>query len=238
MKRRVLAVLLSLLLAAVGGFLILSYAGNSDRRAMSDMQPVDVLVATKPIAKGTSTSDIVGAVKMRPLPEIALAPGAITSLAEIVGRVTTVDIQPGEQLMASRFVDPATLTDSPVPVPAGMQQISFKLDSQRVLGGDLKAGATVGVFLSAGDKPAGVTHLALHKVLVTKVQGGAAAPEGGDGSANQSGDTTLLVTLATTAGNAERIVFAAEYGSIWLSSEPANAVVSGTRPITEKNLYR
>jgi pilus assembly protein CpaB len=237
MKRRVLAVLLSLLLAAVGGFLILSYAGNSDRRAMSDMQPVDVLVATKPIAKGTSTSDIVGAVKMRPLPAIALAPGAVTSLAEIVGRVTTVDIEPGEQLMASRFVDPATLADSPVPVPAGMQQISFKLDSQRVLGGDLKAGATVGVFLSAGDKPAGVTHLALHKVLVTKVQGGA-PPEGGDTPANPAGDTSLLVTLATTAANAERIVFAAEYGSIWLSSEPANALVNGTRPITEKNLYR
>ena len=238
MKRRVMAVLLSLLLAAVGGFLVLSYAGNSDRRAMRDMEPADVLVATKPIPKGTSTDDLAGAVTVRPLPAIALVPGAVTSVGQIAGRVTATDIQPGEQLSERRFVDPATLTDLPVSVPAGMQQISLKLDSQRVLGGDLKPGATVGVFLSAGDKPAGVTHLAIHKVLVTKVEGGAAAPQGGDSSAHPAMDAGLLVTLATTANNAERIVFAAEYGSIWLSSEPADAVVSGTRPVTEKNLYR
>jgi pilus assembly protein CpaB len=236
-KRRVMAVLLSLLLAAIGGFLILSYAANSDRRAMKDMEPVDVLVATKPIAKGTTTDDIAAAVTLRPLPAIALVPGALTSMEQIAGRVAAVDIQRGEQLSGSRFVDPATFAGSAALVPKGMQQISIKLESQRVVGGDLKAGATVGVFLSVGDKP-GVTHLAIHKVLVTKVQGGAASPEGGDSSASPAVDASLLVTLATTANNAERIVFAAEYGSIWLSSEPADAVVSGTRAVTDRNLYR
>ena len=235
MKRRVMAVLLSLLLAAIGGFLVLSYAANADRRAMKDMEPVDVLVATKPIAKGTSTSEISASVTAQPLPAIALVPGAVTSMEEIAGRVATVDIGPGEQLLSSRFADPATLA-GPVPVPKGMQQISIKLESQRVVGGDLKAGATVGVFLSIGDKP-GVTHLAIHKVLLTKVQGGAAS-EGGDSSPSPAVDASLLVTLATTADNAERIVFAAEYGSIWLSSEPADAVVTGTRAVTDKNLYQ
>jgi len=107
-----------------------------------------------------------------------------------------------------------------------------------VMGGELKAGASVGVFLSVGDKPNGVTHLALHKMLVTRLQGGVAAPEGGDSSGSTPADSSLMVTLATTANNAERIVFAAEYGSIWLSSEPADAAVSGTRPITQKNLYQ
>ena len=236
MKRRVMAVLLSLLLAAIGGFLVLSYAANADRRAMKDMEPVDVLVATKPIAKGTSTSEISASVTAQPLPAIALVPGAVTSMEEIAGRVATVDIQPGEQLLSSRFADPATLA-GPVPVPKGMQQISIKLESQRVVGGDLKAGATVGVFLSIGDKP-GVTHLAIHKVLLTKVQGGAASSEGGDSSPSPAVDASLLVTLATTADNAERIVFAAEYGSIWLSSEPADAVVTGTRAVTDRNLYQ
>ena len=238
MKRRVMAVLVSLVLAAIGGLLVLSYAANADRRAVKDMEPVDVLVATKPIAKGTSTNDIGRSVTVRPLPSIAAVQGAVTSIAEIAGRVAIVDIQPGEQLLGSRFADPATLAGpGAVPVPKGMQQISIKLESQRGVGGNLKAGDTVGVFLSIGDKP-GVTHLAIHKVLVTKMQVEAASSGNDDNSASPAVDANLLVTLATTADNAERIVFAAENGSIWLSSEPADAVVAGTRPITNRNLYQ
>jgi pilus assembly protein CpaB len=238
-KRRVMAVLVSLVLAAIGGFLVLSYAANADRRAVKDMEPVDVLVATKLIAKGTSTNDIAASVTLRPLPSIATVQGALTSVAEIAGQVAIVDIAPGEQLLGSRFADPATLAGpGAVPAPKGMQQISIKLESQRVVGGDLKAGDTVGVFLSVGDKPAGVTHLTIHKVLVTKMQVGAASSGADDKSAGPAVDASLLVTLATSAANAERIVFAAEYGTIWLSSEPADAVVTGTQTISAQNLYR
>src|SRR5437773_2077550 len=139
-----MAVLVSLVLAAIGGFLVLSYAANADRRAVKDMEPVDVLVATKPIAKGMSANNIGASVTVRPLPSIATVRGALTSVAEIAGQVAIVDIQPGEQLLGSRFADPATLAGpGAVPVPKGLQQISIKLESQRVVGGDLKAGDTV-----------------------------------------------------------------------------------------------
>jgi pilus assembly protein CpaB len=89
-----MAVLLSLVLAAIGGFLVLSYAANADRRAVKDMEPVDVLVATKLIAKGTSTNDIAASVTLRPLPAIATVRGALTSVAEIAGQVAIVE-RPG-----------------------------------------------------------------------------------------------------------------------------------------------
>ena len=38
-----------------------------------------------------------------------------------------------------------------------------------------------------------------------------------------------MVTLAVTAAKAEKIVFAAENGTIWLSNEPTDAVATGTR---------
>jgi pilus assembly protein CpaB len=47
-----------------------------------------------------------------------------------------------------------------------------------------------------------------------------------------------MVTLALTAPSAEKVVFGAEHGKIWLSLEPANASVAGTRVVTEKNIYR
>jgi pilus assembly protein CpaB len=93
------------------------------------------------------------------------------------------------------------------------------------------------VGVSCPQVTAGVTHLTIHKVLVTKC-GWERHVRGNDKSAGPAVDASLLVTLATTAANAERIVYAAEHGSIWLSSEPADAVVTGTRPITDQNLYR
>jgi pilus assembly protein CpaB len=47
-----------------------------------------------------------------------------------------------------------------------------------------------------------------------------------------------MVTLALNAPNAEKVVFGAEHGKIWLSLEPANAAVGGTRVLTEKNIYK
>ena len=37
-----------------------------------------------------------------------------------------------------------------------------------------------------------------------------------------------MVTLAVTAADAEKVVYAAEHGTIWLSNEPTDAVATGT----------
>src|ERR671916_380412 len=137
---------------------------------------------------------------------------------------------PGEQLLASRFIDPALLADpNEVKIPKGMQALSIALESQRVLGGELKPGATVGVFVSLAkeDERPAQTNLVLHKVLVSKVQRSSPAQQQEGGPANGTGlpEGSLMVTLAVTAPNAEKIVFGAEHGKIWLSLEPANAAV-------------
>jgi pilus assembly protein CpaB len=47
-----------------------------------------------------------------------------------------------------------------------------------------------------------------------------------------------MVTLATAAPAAEKIVFGAEHGKIWLSLEPADATETGTRVLTDKSVYK
>jgi pilus assembly protein CpaB len=47
-----------------------------------------------------------------------------------------------------------------------------------------------------------------------------------------------MVTLAMTAPNAEKVIFGAEHGKIWLSLEHADAAVARTRVVTEKSVYR
>jgi pilus assembly protein CpaB len=241
--RRLIAVIAAMLLAGVGAVLLLAYVGSADKRAMAGMETVKVLVVQKRVPQGTRAEKLTGLVTTKTLPVKAVAPGTLSSLQPISGRVTTTDLHPGEQLLASRFVDPATLADpKEIKVPKGMQELSLALESQRILGGDLKAGATVGVFVSLlkePDRPA-QTHLVLHKVLVTKLETGVPATTGDDKPKNAAAvpEGSLMVTLALTAPNAEKVVFGAEHGKIWLSLEPANASVDGTRVVTEKNIYR
>jgi pilus assembly protein CpaB len=228
-KRRVLAALTALLLAVVGGLLLLVYVAGADQRAIADLQPVSVLVVSKALPEGAAGAELSGALEVRELPGTAVVPGAATHLDEVDGRVTTTALQPGEQLLLSRLADPAALEDAKgVSVPKGLHQVSVKLEAQRVVGGTLTPGATVAVFLSTKD----TTQLSLHKVLVTAVQGGAA---GGSGDAvAQPAD--LTVTLALSGRDAQKVVFAAEHGSIWLSSEPSDAPATRTLALTEKDL--
>jgi pilus assembly protein CpaB len=233
MKRRMVAAATAVVLAALGGLLLLSYVGAADQRAMADLQPAPVLVATRTIAEGTSGTDLASSVEVRQLPAVAVAPGPARTLADLQGLVTTTALQPGEQLLLSRFADPVALAATQgLVVPKGLHQVSVQLDAQRVLNGTLAPGATVGVFISTKTE----TQLALHKVLVTAVQGGAAQSSDGDNaSAAPSGPVT--VTLALDPVSAGRVVFAAEHGSIWLSSEPADAPTGKAPVTTEKSLY-
>lgn len=242
MKRRIIAAITALLLAGVGAVVLLTYVGNADRRALAGTQPEDVLVVTAFVAEGTTAEALGRLVSTRTLPATAVAEGGLSSLAAISGQVATTDLQPGEQVLASRFADPASLLDADaVKIPAGLQQLSISLDQQRVLGGHLTPGATVGVFLSVpkdGEDPA-QTHLVLNKVLVTKVDGGSATPAAvGDDAPDTPADAPVMVTMAVSAPDAETLIYGAEHGTLWLSLEPADAVVSGTRVVTRAKVNK
>jgi pilus assembly protein CpaB len=89
-------------------------------------------------------------------------------------------------------------------------------------------------------KTPNTTHITIHKALVTRVQVGSEGAAGGETEtgADLSPSGTLLITLAVEAPEAERIVFAAEFGRIWLAKEQPNSSEEGTDIITRANVYR
>lgn len=245
LKRRIIAAIAALLVAAVGGGLLLSYVSRADERAMAGMQTVEVLVASALIPEGTAADSLTKLVVVKSLPVKAVAPGALTTLAAVRGLVSAVDLLPGEQLLGARFVDPTPGEDAAeVKLPVGMQEVSVSLEQPRMLGSALAPGATVGVLLSLaeeGEQPA-QTHFILHKVLVTKV--GEPAPAGGAGADEPSPEpeprapAESMVTFAVTARDAEKLLFGAEHGRLWLTLEPTDASTSGTEVVTAGNVYR
>jgi pilus assembly protein CpaB len=254
-KSRLLAGVVAVLLAIVGAVIVVVYAQGADQRAVRNLDPVGVLVVSKAVPAGSSVDTLKAAVTLQQLPGTAVAKTALNTLDGAAGKVASADLVPGEQLLAERLVSPEELkTSGSVPVPAGLQEISFQLEPQRIVGGRIAAGDHVGIFISmkAGGieaKPDKETsQLSIHKVLVTAVQRapeGAAkpAPAATGGVQPNPQDTTLptgslLVTVAVNDVNADKIVFASEFASLWLSKEPLDAQDSGPRVITRPDVYK
>lgn len=238
MKRRIFAAVAALLMAAVGAIQLYSYVQRADQRAMAGLETSEVLVVEAPIAEGTRADQLSKSLGTKMLPAMAVAPGAATDLDQLKGLVANTTLQPGEQVITARFSDPATLDeDATPPVPPGMQEVSVMLDSQRALGGNLAPGDVVGVFFSVD----GRTRLGLHDVLVSRVQGGLKAAASDESSKKTTGplpETSVMVTLAVSAANAEKVVHAAENGTIWLSDEPTDAAATDTSVASGKSVVR
>lgn len=244
MKTRLIAAVLALVLAAVGTVVLMSYVRGADARAVAGTQTVEVLAVGETLIRaGTAAEELGGLITLASVPASAVVAGGVETLDQLAGLVTTVDLQPGEQLLASRFAAQVdVVSPGRVDLPTGLQQVTISLESQRVIGGQLAAGDTVGVFLS--DPATASTRLVLHKVLVTTVQGlpTAPTPEEGvappaEGAAVPLLEGSLLVTLALDTAAAERLVFGMEFGTVWLSAEPLDAVETGSAVVTWDLVY-
>lgn len=266
MNRRLIGVVAAVALAAIGTFVLVSYVRTAEERAIAGEASVNVLVVTRPVARGTPAEDLGSSVKSLLVPAKVQAPGSVASLDDIEGRVAAVDLVPGEQLLTTRFVATEVLeTQTKVEIPDGLLQVTISLSPDRAVGGQLRPGSTVALLSSfepfdiGGAEPAdgsaptedtstssrartpSSTHLVLHKLLVTNVQAEElpAEPDEDSGSSIGLAPTgNLLVTVAVTASDAEKVVFTAEHGTVWLAIEPAGAPEDGTQIQTRGTVYR
>jgi pilus assembly protein CpaB len=247
----------AVLLAVVGAVLVVTYAQGADQRAVKDLDPVGVLVVTKAIPAGATVDTVKASVALEQVPGTAVAKSALDTLDDSAGKVAASNLVPGEQLLKEKMVEPEDLqTSGSVKVPAGLQDASFQLEPQRMVGGRLQPGDHVGVFISM--KTGGIeaksdretTQLSIHKVLVTAVQrapeGAAAnpAPSASAGTDPNPRDVnlptgSLMITVAVNDINAGKIVFASEFGdAIWLTREPLDAEDNGPRILIRPDVYK
>lgn len=260
MKTRLLGGIAALVVAVIGTIILFNYVQGADKRALANTETVDVLVVKQDVAAGTPADKLGDYVTTRSVPMTAVAEDRVADLASLGNKVTSVALVPGEQLLNSRLVDAnAYLGPARVKVPAGLQEITFRLGIDRVVGGRVEAGDTVGVFLSTneagsnGQATGNATQLTFHKVLVTAVQfsSGAAAQTQGqtqqntaqgalnaDGQKQATSSDSYLITLARNSADAEKLVYASEFGKIYLSREPADAIENSTGILDKTRLFR
>ncbi|MGJ9404127.1 Flp pilus assembly protein CpaB [Arthrobacter sp. KK5.5] len=244
MRSRLLAGAAALLLALIGLILVYSYAQGADQRAMAGMEPVDVLVVQTPVPEGASLTVLEESVVTSKLPQSAVPDSALRSLEGQEGRVAGTNLVAGEVLVPDRLVDPADLQEpGSVPVPQGMQEVTFALDPQRMVGGKVNAGDTVGVFVSfddgavEDDPKLSTTQRVFHQVLVTTVQRAEATADEPAENAAALPAGTMLVTVAVKDVDAAKIVYSAEFGRIWLTKEADHAAKEPPTVIRKSDVY-
>ena len=255
MKARLLGGIAALVVAIIGTVLLFNYVQGADRRALANTETQDVLLIKQEVPAGTPASQLSQYVTSKPVPKTAVAADGVQDLSALGSMVTSVALVPGEQLLSSRLVDAnAYLGPARVAVPAGLQEVTLRLGIERVVGGKIQAGDTVGIFISMADSAGGGngTQLTFHKVLVTAVQFSSGAPAqtqaettqasstgslNADKSAQTSSDS-YLITFARDAIDSEKLVYAAEFGKIYLSKEPADATEGTSGVVNQTKVFK
>lgn len=148
--------------------------------------------------------------------------------------VTTAAGAPA-QLAAARDEDGEPVELVGIPTPPELARVTLQLEPQRALGGLVTPGELVAVTASF-DRSQGAeatetgpqTGVILEKILVTAVQVEEPAGDADDPTPPRG---TLLVTLAVPPTEASRLVFAAEYGRVWLAGEVPATPETGRAPV-------
>ena len=230
MKTRLIGAILAIVLAVVGTVVLTGYVRSADARATNGAEMVSVYVVTEEIPAGTAAEEIGELIAEKKMPAVAAVPGRVTKLSALAGRVADTTLQPGEQLLTSRWVNSAELAArGDVTLPDGMQAITIALRVEQVVGGTIKAGDTVGVVISHPNPER--TKQVFHKVLVTFVQEGSQTTPEHDTEADTAPVDVVMVTLARTTPDIEKLVWGQEFGSVWLTIEPQGADETGSRVV-------
>lgn len=267
MKRQIIGIVVAIVLAVLGTLALVSYVRSAKDDAVKNQQPVDVYVVSHDIGKGTAVSDMTNLVKLTSVPERLVAADAVRDLGELDQTlVAGIDLAPGDQLRSARLVDGRTLVRVVVPkglqeitvalsperavggalLAGDTVGVVFSFDPFDLASAGSPATDTTDTTALALPRTPNTTHLTLHKVLVTAVQFSAKdrSAISGEGTETTVGATVaqapgdqLLVTLAVTAAEAEQVVFAAEFGDVWLTAEPDDATEDGTRILTLSGVY-
>jgi pilus assembly protein CpaB len=228
MQSRVLAVLVAVVLALVATAALVVYVNGADRRAISDQQPTLVWVAAKTIPAGTSgvNASNTGLIKQQPVPKKNVVPGAVVALSQIQNRYAAVDIVAGEQLLQGRWVGAEDVAGGRLlDIRSGYQALSIGLDMTKQVAGFVTPGDKVGLVLtmsrpgSGGEGQVARSQFLLQDVQVLAVGATALANASSQGGArpNQGRSPESAVTLAVPDSQVERVVYAAENGSIYMT---------------------
>lgn len=236
--RRSVALAGAVILAGLGTFALMSYVRGIEARTLRGAELVEVFVAKDLIPSGTAGQVAIndGLIEKQTVPRKALAEGSISSLKEIENRVAAVDIFKGEQINQARFVRPAEARGL-IPIPADRQAMSIEVDMPPGVAGFVQSGDQVSIIAQL-EEPEPRAEYLLQNVQVLAVGQRVVTIDGNkDAGQVQQTQERVLLTLAVTPAEAEKLAFAMFQGQIHVTLLPTGQQPSSTSGSTSGNVF-
>lgn len=246
MGRRTLLLIAALVVAALGTTGIFLYVNGVDQRAQADYKLVDVLVATSPIAVGTTAKQASddGLFGLRPY--LAKSVQGLAVRSDIVGIESQVALAPiaaGEPIVTGQFGSPGQT--NALPIPDGKLAVSLQLDDPARVAGFVEPGSDVVVFLTTTETSGNNAGQEVTRVLLASVQVIAAGATTVVTTTTSTGNTAqteqlpkALLTLAVDQKEAQKIVYGQGHGKVTFGLLTDKSKVDPTDTGTSaKNLF-
>jgi len=242
MGRRTTLLVASILVAAMGTFLVFMYANKAQSAAAAGQSPVEVLVATESIPAGTTGAVIAssGDVELRTLPAAAVPEDALSDLGGVQGLLNAMPIHTGQVLIADMFSGADKTTA--LTLPKGTMAMSVELQDPQRVAGFVTPGSEVAVFATVDS---GTDDVALTNVLLDRVRVVAVGPstlratdDGDAKTTNTEQIPTAILTLALTEEQAKKLANAYSKAELHLALLDQNSKISGDDAVASDDLFK
>ena len=205
-------VLVGVTVALLGALTVIVYARAVTRSAVAE-NAVTAFVASKDIPAGTAWANAAAAVTKRAVPLSLRPAGAVTApQKQLAGRTSVRKITKGEVLTTAQFGTSEAAPGAGLEIPAKHNAVTINLAPPQGVAHYAQAGDLVNIYVTtkntAGDGP--ITKLLQSNVQVLANRSAVAQQREG-----VAGGGEVLLTLALTPGQAEKVIFAKENGSLW-----------------------
>jgi pilus assembly protein CpaB len=242
----------AVVIAALGAGMVYLYASGANNRAVAAQQPVQVLKAVSQISPGEtlSSAQSAGALQLGTVPKADVLQGAVNGLGTMGNDVALTTIYPGEQITTNKFGAPGD--QSNLTIPKGDIAISVSLTDTGRVAGFVSPGNDVAVFVnttgtgsstgSSSTASQDQSRLLLPKVQVIAI--GATTTVAKTTTDTTSGTQTTeqlpntLFTLAVNQKDAEKILYAADHGTLNFALLNAKSKVATGPGVTGTNLFK
>ncbi len=235
MRTTIVTFVTAIILGLVVALGVFTYTSGAKDRALADQQVVEVVVSTQEILPGTPLAQAwdEGSLERSQVP-IPNAPRDYLPADADRDLVAQFDIPAGQIVLGAAFGAVLPVAET-VFLESGQVAVTVELGDPQRVGTFLRPGSLIAIFNTSENLDRErQTRLLLSGVQVLAV---------GDATVNQSEDAqmagaqTALVTIAVTAQQAERIVHAAQTGSIYLALLGADDSSLTTTGVSDSTLY-
>jgi pilus assembly protein CpaB len=228
MRMRNLALPAALLLAVLAAAAMVLYTTTVKHEAATGGDTRSVVVATKDVRAGTQLDALIadGTLTIQQIPTNYVAPGALSSLEELLGATTSQPLLPGEQVLVDRIAELGASPGGGLGIPEGLSAISIQLPAAQGVAQAVHRGDHVRIFATFHGLGAKGEAKTVALVPDAVVLDAATLGEG------QSKADNMMVTFAVSADDAAKLAFAVDNATVWLNLLPPGEKGQEVAPVT------